>query len=50
MSILIRAALTPSEWKALRKLALDKGEHTSELLAHALRRSPVTGKALKDAA
>jgi hypothetical protein len=47
---MVRVDLTEAQWTALRKLALDRGVFTSKLLADALRRSPVTGKALKEAA
>jgi hypothetical protein len=50
MSIMVRAALTSKEWTALRKLSLDKGVTTSELIARALRASRVTAQTLKDAA
>jgi hypothetical protein len=50
MAILFRANLSDTEKVALQKLALDKRLTLAELIADALRKSTVTGKALKDAA
>lgn len=36
-TVLVRAKLTPSEWKRIRKLALDREMPVSELAGDALR-------------
>lgn len=35
--VLVRAKITPAEWAAIRKLAIDKDVPVSELAADALR-------------
>jgi len=37
--ILIRAAITPAEWKTIRHMAVEKDTPTAELVAQALRRT-----------
>lgn len=37
--IMVRAAITPDEWTALRKLALDRKTTTQSLVADALRKT-----------
>ena len=36
-SIVIRAALTEDEWKQIQKLAIDRSQRPSELIAEAIR-------------
>jgi hypothetical protein len=47
--VLARISLTDQEWKALRKLAIERDENTSTLLAEALRVSPLTKAAIQAA-
>lgn len=44
---MMRANITADEWAALRKLAIDRGTTTAELVAAALRSSPVTRRAFQ---
>ena len=37
MSILVRAAITDAEWKALRKLAIDRDTPIQDFVARAIR-------------
>ena len=50
MAIMIRADIEEYEWRALRKLAIDLKKPIQTVIADALRKSSVTGKALRDAA
>lgn len=36
-SILVRLAVTPEEWRAIQKLAIDREQRPSELMGNALR-------------
>jgi hypothetical protein len=42
-TILVRTALTPAEWVSIRKLALERGEPVSKLVADVLRESLLKG-------
>ena len=42
-SILVRTALTATEWKRIRKLALDRNVPVSHMVADALRESLLKG-------
>ena len=37
MSVIVRAAITDAEWKALRKRAIDRGTPIQNYVAHAIR-------------
>lgn len=41
--VLIRAKITPDEWTAIRKLALERGVSVADLVADALRRALLKG-------
>ncbi len=40
---MLRAAITPAEWKRIRKQAVDRGIPTSQLIALGLRESLLKG-------
>lgn len=40
---MIRARITPEEWTAIRKLALDRDTAVADLVADALRRALLKG-------
>ena len=42
-TILVRTKLTPTEWKRIRKLALDRAVPVSELVADTLRDALLKG-------
>ena len=42
--IMLRAALSKDEWRRLRKLALDEGVSTSELVARLIRKGLEDGR------
>jgi hypothetical protein len=41
--IMVRAAITPDEWAAVRKLAIDRNTPAAQLIAHAIRRTLLKG-------
>lgn len=42
-SVLVRTALTPAEWKRVRKIALDRDTPVSKLVADVIRESLLKG-------
>lgn len=41
--IMLRAAITEHEWKRIRKMAVDRGVSTTQLVAQGLRESLLKG-------
>jgi len=41
--IMLRASITPAEWKRIRKQAVDRGIPTTQLVAQGLRESLLKG-------